>query len=158
VALVILGAGSAGVAVAFLGVALGQVLDSPYPDAVASLVIALILASIAVFLVRESRDLLVGERAEPELVESVREIVNADEVVERAADPLTMHLGPHEILLNLEIQFRQDLCAGELEGAIERIESTIRDKHPEVKRIFLEIRSLTHERREAVQERADHAR
>src|SRR3954452_16841229 len=86
----------AGVVVAFLGVALNQILGSPYPDAIASLVIGLILASVAAFLGRERKDLVVGEGAEPDLVEGLRELVEADEAVENAADPLTMHLGPSD--------------------------------------------------------------
>jgi cation diffusion facilitator family transporter len=133
----------AGVLVAFAGVTLNQVLGSPYPDALASLGIGLILAAIAVFLARESRNLLVGERADPELVASIRKLIEEDREVELVADPLTMHLGPSEVLLNLEIQFRDQLSTTELEAAIERLESAIRSKHPEVSRIFLETRSLT---------------
>src|SRR3954447_119825 len=105
----------AGVAVAFVGVALGQALGSPYPDVIASLAIGLILAATAVFLARESMALLVGERAEPELLDRLRELVEADEAVEKAADPLTMHLGPSDVLLDLEVRFRERLSVADLE-------------------------------------------
>jgi len=145
----------AGLGVALIGVALGQVTGSPYPDAIASLVIGLILATIAVLLVRESKDLLVGERAEPKLIERIRKLVEADEAVEKAADPLTMHMGPSDVLLNLDIQFREGLSAADLETSVDRIESEIRAKHPEIKRIFLEIESLTQERRETARRRVE---
>lgn len=144
----------AGLVVAFLGVALGHALGSPYPDALASLMIGLILAAIAVFLVRESRDLLVGERAEHGLIAHIRELAEADEAVEKAADPLTMHLGPGEVLLNLDLQFREGLSAADVENSVDRIESEIRSRHPEVKRIFLKIESLTRERRERLMAQA----
>jgi len=139
----------AGVVVALVGIGLNQALGSPYPDAIASLVIGLILAAVALFLARESKDLLVGERAEPGLIEGIRALVEADESVEKSADPMTMHLGPDEVLLNLEVQFREGLSAFDLETAIDRIESAIRAKHPEVRRIFLEVGALTRERRDA---------
>lgn len=145
----------AGVVVALLGVALNQILESPYPDVIASLVIGLILAAVAVYLARESKDLLVGERAEPELIRNIRGLVEADKAVEHAADPLTMHLGPSEVLLNLGIQFREGLSVTDLEASIDRLESAIRAKHPEVRRIFLELEKLAHdEPREAAGHRA----
>lgn len=136
----------AGVTIALLGVGLNQLLGSPYPDAVASLLIGLLLAAVAVFLVRESKDLLVGERAEPALIQSVRERVESDDAVEEIGDPLTMHLGPSEVLLNLGVRFRKGLGSEELEAAIDRMESAIRREHPEVRRIFLEVDSPGRER------------
>ena len=138
----------AGLFVALVGVGLGQAIGSPYPDAIASLFIGLILAILAVFLARESKDLLVGERAEPELIDRIRELVEADGAVEGAAKPLTMHLGPSEVLLNLGIRFRECRSAADLKASIDRIESAIRSEHPEVSRIYLEIESIGVERRE----------
>ena len=131
----------AGVVVALIGVSLNQLLGSPYPDAIASLVIGLILVAVAIFLVRESRDLLVGERADPALIRAVREKIESDEAVEEIADPLTMHLGPSEVLLNLGVRFRPGLNSEKLEDVIDRLEAAIRKDHPEVRRIFLEVDS-----------------
>ncbi|MGD1994190.1 MAG: cation diffusion facilitator family transporter, partial [Anaerolineae bacterium] len=60
----------AGLIVAFLGVFLGHQLDMPILDAISSLVIAVILMSVAAFLAYESRLLLLGEAADPEIVQS----------------------------------------------------------------------------------------
>ncbi|MFY9550455.1 MAG: hypothetical protein WAU32_04835 [Thermoanaerobaculia bacterium] len=68
--------------------------------------------------------------------------MESDPAVVRAGDPLTMHLGPDRLLVNLDVQFRKELSSTELERAIERLEARIREKHPEVERIFLEARSL----------------
>jgi len=141
------GAALAGLAIAVLGLASGQALGSPYPDAVASVLIGLVLAVVALFLLRESKELLVGEPADPTLVKQIRELVEADAAVELAAAPLTMHLGPDHVLLNLDIQFQETLSVVELESSIDRIESSIRAKHPEVKQIFLEIESLAARRK-----------
>jgi divalent metal cation (Fe/Co/Zn/Cd) transporter len=63
--------------------------------------------------------------------------------VERVSPPLTMYLGPYEVLLNLEIKFRGELSASEIEAAIDRIEKHIRTRHPDIKRMFIEAESLT---------------
>jgi divalent metal cation (Fe/Co/Zn/Cd) transporter len=62
--------------------------------------------------------------------------------VENVKYPLTMHFGPNEVLLNLEVEFRSDIPATEITAAVERLEKTIRDQHPEVCRIFIEAHSL----------------
>ena len=43
-----------------------------------------------------------------------------------------MHFGPDEVLLNLEVEFRPDVPATEITAAVERLEKTIRDQHPEI--------------------------
>jgi cation diffusion facilitator family transporter len=131
-----------GILVAFCGILLGHRLNSPRADGIAALVIGLVLAAVAVFLVYQSKRLLVGESADPEVVESIRAAARAVPGVARVGRPLTMHFGPDEVLLNLEVHFRHDLSAAELTAAVDRLEKTIRDQHPEVHRIFIEARSF----------------
>jgi cation diffusion facilitator family transporter len=132
----------AGLVVAFLGVFLGHRLRNETADAIASMVIGLILCAVAVFLVYETKGLLVGESARAEVVSGVRELVARDAAVEAVAHPLTMHLGPEEVLLNLEVRFRHHLSAAEVAGAVQRLEARIRQQHPEIKRIFIEAHGL----------------
>lgn len=131
-----------GLAVAFVGVLIGHLTGSSLPDAVASITIGTILAAVAVFLARESRGLLVGERASAELVAAVRRLTEADDAVAHVARPLTMQLGPEEVLVNLEIQFRPDVATRDVGAVIDRIEERIRRARPEVRRIFIEAASL----------------
>ena len=131
-----------GLVVAFLGVLLSHVLDMPVLDGVASVVIGLILGLVAVLLAWESKELLLGEAVRPEIVESLRALVAADPDVIRLRRPLTMHLAPHEVLLNLDIQFREGLSAAEIVQAVDRIEQNIREAHPEMRRIFIEAESI----------------
>lgn len=132
----------AGLLVAFLGVFLGHRLNSPAADGIASMVIGLILAAVALFLVRESKGLLLGESADPAIVKDVHDLARALPIVADVRCPLTMHFGPDEVLLNLEIQFRPGLPPGEITQAVNRLEREIREKHPEFKRIFIEARAL----------------
>jgi cation diffusion facilitator family transporter len=132
----------AGLIVAFLGVFLGHRLNSPTADGIASIVIGLILAAVAIFLVRQSKGLLLGESADPAIVKDVHDLARAVPAVAEVRCPLTMHFGPDEVLLNLEIQFRPGLPPGEITQALNRLEHEIREKHPEFKRIFIEARAL----------------
>jgi hypothetical protein len=53
-----------------------------------------------------------------------------------------MHLAPDDVLVNLDVDFKDDLGASEIEAAVERIETAIRAAHPHVKRIFIEARTV----------------
>jgi cation diffusion facilitator family transporter len=132
----------AGLVVAFLGVWMGQLLDSPRADGIASIVIGVILAGVASFLVYQSKGLLLGESADPEIVEDIRALAERIPAVAGVECPLTMHFGPDEVLLNLAIDFRPDVSAAQITSAIERLEHDVRERHPEVHRIFIEAKSL----------------
>lgn len=132
-----------GLIVAFLGVFFGHLFSNPYLDGIASIVIGVILAVVAVLLAYESRGLLLGESANSSTVASIREIAISDRAVEGVRRVLTMHLGPQEILLNLEIQFNKNLSAEEVASAVQRLERTICKKHPDIKNVFIEAQSLT---------------
>ncbi|WP_439882268.1 cation diffusion facilitator family transporter [Pontibacter sp. MBLB2868] len=132
-----------GLAVAFLGVFLSHQFNNPYFDGIASVVIGFLLAGVAVLLASESKDLLIGEGANARTVESISEIATADPAVEKIATPLTMHMGPYEILLAMDIKFKSNLSSSEIESAIVRLERNLLERHPEIKRIYIEAKSIT---------------
>jgi|SRR6266576_376941 len=135
-------AGLIGTFLAFLAIFLGHMLGNPYLDPLASILIGVLLAAIAVFLGRESGALLIGERTNRARIRRVCEVLLADPAVERVGDLLTMQLGPDQVLLNVDIQFRKGLDLPQLEGAIDRIEANIRKVEPTIQRIFIEAESF----------------
>ncbi|MGH8719784.1 MAG: cation diffusion facilitator family transporter, partial [Burkholderiales bacterium] len=80
--------------------------------------------------------------AEPEIVAGVSALVREDTAVESFEPPLTMHLGPDEILLNLSLAFKPELTASQLPQAIDRLEARIREQHPKITRMFIEAEAL----------------
>lgn len=131
-----------GVFLAFLGIFLAHVLNKPYLDPMASVLIGILLAGVAVILGRESGALLVGERTDQARVKRLRAIVQTDPAVEDVGDLLTMQLGPDQVLLAVDIRFRGGLDVREIESAVDRLESRIRQQEPTVGRIFIEADSL----------------
>ena len=101
-------AGLLGVFLAFLAIFLGRQFNNPYFDPIASIVIGSVLAVLAVFLGRESGALLVGERTNRGRIKSLHDIISADPAVDAVGDLLTMQLGPEQVLLTVNIQFRQE--------------------------------------------------
>jgi cation diffusion facilitator family transporter len=132
----------AGLVIAFLGIALGRLLDNHYLDGVASVLIGLLLVVVAIFLTMETKDLLVGESADPVRVEKIKRAVLADSMVLNVGELLTMQLGPHDVLVNIEVNFRPGLTVAQLDEALDRVEASIRDAERDVTRVFLEAGSL----------------
>jgi len=133
----------AGLVIAFCGIFFGHQFNMPRLDGIASLVIGGILAAVAVYLVYESQGLLLGESAAPEIVQCIQRLAADDPAVERIQPPLTMHFGPHEVLLNMNIQFRPGLSGTELVAAMERLDKAIREEQPSIKHIFIEAEALS---------------
>jgi cation diffusion facilitator family transporter len=127
-----------GLLIAAAGVFLSETLDLPAIDGVASILIGLLLASVGLLLVRESKGLLIGESIDPDILEGVNEIANSDPAVEKILDSLTMHFGPDEVLLNMKIQFRAGIEAAELMETVDRLEARIRQQYPQIKHIYIE--------------------
>jgi cation diffusion facilitator family transporter len=129
-----------GILFALIGVSVGAILKNPYADGVASLLIGATLTSAALILAHETRKLLVGESARPEVVSSIREVVEGDVAVCGSDAPLTMQLGPEEILVNVDLEMRPGLSGQDQVAALERIERRIRARHPQAGRISLHPR------------------
>lgn len=99
----------AGLIIAVLGIYLGHTLKNPYLDGTASILIGCVLTVVALFLAFESKQLLIGESAESQVVQKIKEITNSDPAVKDTNKILTMHIGPDEVLLNMEIQFNKNV-------------------------------------------------
>ena len=59
-----------------------------------------------------------------------------------ADTPLSMYLGPEEILLTLDVNFGRDSSADEIVAAVANIEHDIRLSYPTINRIYIEARSI----------------
>lgn len=127
-----------GILLAAGGIALGHATGDPMWDGLASMAIGVLLAGISLGLVRTGRELLTGRAAHPDIVAGVRRIAEADPAVERAAVPLTMQLGPGDVLVNVELVFRADLTADDVAQASVRIEAAVHGAFPTVGRVFTE--------------------
>jgi cation diffusion facilitator family transporter len=144
-----------GLVVAFACILAAELLEIPELDGAASIGIALILAATAIFLARESKSLLLGEPASPEVQKKVLAIAQQDPVVQRANGVLTLHMGPEEIVAALSIEFEDDVSAPEIEACVERIEARLKAEMPEITRLFVKPQTTgTWERRRKAVEAA----
>jgi cation diffusion facilitator family transporter len=130
-----------GLLMALAGTAAADLLRAPIFDGVASLAIGVLLGAVALFLARESKALLIGEGASPEVIASICQIARAEPGVEHANALLTVHLGPRQVVAALSIDFADAISAGEVERIVARIEDRIRRRHPEIVTIFIKPQS-----------------
>jgi cation diffusion facilitator family transporter len=131
----------AGLLIAFVGVVLAHALEMPALDGAASIGIGLVLVGMAVFLMVETHGLLIGEAADPEVVRAIQEIVREEPGVVHLNEVLTQHLGPSDVLVNLSLDMADDLTAGAVEETVSRLDKALKARHPDVKRVFIEIQS-----------------
>jgi divalent metal cation (Fe/Co/Zn/Cd) transporter len=96
-----------------------------------------------VLMVYESKGLLIGEGLDPQSLKAIRGLVETDPAVERVRHLHTMYLGPHEVLLTIELSFDSNLSVGEMRKAIRGLVTTIRSRHPDVKQVFFGAESLS---------------
>jgi len=127
-----------GLIIAFSGIALAQYTGNPFYDGLASILIGLILGGTAVWLAYETKSLLIGESANPEVVQAIQKIVSEYREVSSINEILTMHMGPDYLLVTMNIDFDNNILTGELEKIITKIDLQIKQACPIVKRIFIE--------------------
>ena len=146
-----------GIIVAFLGVFLADKTGILIFDGIASIIIGLILGGTAVWLAYETKGLLIGESANRSVVKGIREIILKFDGINKINEVLTMHMGPDFILVNISIDFQDDIPAGDLEEIIASMDMQIKESFPTVKRIFMEAESRRKLHRPAVKVKTENA-
>jgi len=127
-----------GLLVAFAGILLSQTTGILYFDGAASIIIGLILIGTSIWLAYETKSLLIGESADINVINDIRDIVKESSLVECVNEVLTMHMGPDFILANISVDFRDTSTADEIETVIAGIDQRVKSAHPQIKRIFIE--------------------
>ncbi len=131
-----------GVAIAALGIGLGQLFNNPYFDPAASVGVGLLLVGAAVTLARETGALLVGEGIGREQTGKLHDIFAADPSIMNVGRLLTMQLGPDEVLLTAAVQFKRGMRVDEVEQAIGRLEAKVREANPAIQHIYFKSAGL----------------
>jgi cation diffusion facilitator family transporter len=127
-----------GLTVAFLGVFFGHLYNNPYFDGIASIVIGIILTAVSLLLAKESRSLLMGEPATPEIIDEVVEIARLNPAIKDINEHLSMVLGPKEVLLILKPDIKQNLSSSEIVEAIQSIKMNIQSRFPNFSQVYIE--------------------
>jgi len=130
-----------GLFIALIGVTISSVYDAPIWDGIASILIAIVLAVVAIFLAYESKSLLIGEAVDQKDLRKINDILSKQLGDGKVTELLTMHMGPDDILVNVTLDYKDNVKAGTVEKAVAKAEKALKAEVPEIKRVFIEIQS-----------------
>ena len=130
-----------GILIAAIGIFLSDITGNAVYDAIASLFIGGILMFFAFFLAKENRGLLIGEsvtnREYKKIVKMIQEIPEVNKLISMR----TMHLGPEDILVGVQVNLVDNLDTDKIESVTDAVEQKIMEIIPYTNRehIFVEI-------------------
>jgi len=132
----------AGLTIALVSLLLGQITGIEYFDGIGSVLIGILLLSVSTFFAIECKSLLIGEGLPEDDIKKISSILSNDKNVTAYKRPLSLYFGPEEVLVNLNVDFKDELVSDEIEHTVDRIESKIKISVPSVNRIFIEAETI----------------
>jgi cation diffusion facilitator family transporter len=127
----------AGLLIAAIGIWLSHWTGDARIDGAASIAIGLILAAVAMLLAREAKELLIGEAADPALIDTIRQIVNSRPEISSVNHVRTIHTAPDSIFVAISADFEDELKMGEAEILIETIEDELKATSPMISSVYI---------------------
>ena len=127
-----------GLVLALFGVALTLATGDGVWDGIGTAAIGVLLVAIAVILAVETKSLLIGEGANPEVLAQIEKAVLAGDGIERIIHMKTLHLGPEELLVAAKIAVPRLELADDLARHINETEARIREAVPIARVIYIE--------------------
>jgi cation diffusion facilitator family transporter len=135
----------AGLVVALVGILLTDLGGIAIADGIASIIIGLILASVAAFMGLEIKSLLVGEAASDDVQAGVRQLIDVEAgtngLVRGVNDFRTLQLGPDDILVTASLDLDDKALASDVEATTARLTTKIKAAYPAVKHLFIEVKA-----------------
>lgn len=127
-----------GLLVALGGIGLAQTTGWDQWDGIATVIIGLILAGVAIILAVEMKSLLMGESAGRANTAKILQTFEDDTTVNELIEMRTQHVGPEEILVVARVRFDPALNSDELATEIDELQTAIHDAVPEATSIYIE--------------------
>jgi cation diffusion facilitator family transporter len=122
-----------GLAIAAGGLTISHYLFLPAADAVASILIGLVLVVEASLLGFECRGLIIGEAARPLVIAEIRRVLAQHPEIDRVDELRTLQLGADSVMLVLGISSEPAMTAGEVQRARAKLAADLRQRIPTIK-------------------------
>ena len=130
-----------GIAIVFVGTWASIHLDEPRIDGVASIAVGVLLGLVSVVLARESKGLLIGERADMKLQEEVFAVARTTAGVVAPNGLASAQIAPDQVVVALSVQFEAHLTTPEIEQVVIEMEEKIRLTQPQVFVLYVKPQS-----------------
>ena len=131
-------AASLGLAVAIPALFLAWITGNPQWDAIGSLMIGIVLIGVALFLAIEIKSLLLGESADPKIEQAVHDLLPQYDTITKLLHIITMQQGPGQVLVLMKLAIVPERSVGEACETINRFETDLRKRCPEIIWSFIE--------------------
>jgi cation diffusion facilitator family transporter len=128
-----------GIVIAAVGLLLSRHLHSGRPDAIASLLIGVLMAVTAFGLGRPLADFLVGKSLPPQLLAEIRDVVAAHGAVEELVALQAVYTGPEEVIVAAKVRPSTRLSAEELTRAMDDLDRALREASPFVADVYIDV-------------------
>ncbi len=131
-----------GLAIALAGLIAYEVTGNMLFDGIASVLIGLVLMVVAYWLAYESKGLLIGESASPEVHAAIERVLRVDERIGYVNEVTTLHMGPNAIVAMISVDFKDGIPSEEVEAAVTEVNRVIKAQDPAIKRVFIEVEQV----------------
>jgi cation diffusion facilitator family transporter len=126
-----------GAALALVALVLHEMTGSAVPDALATIVIGLMLGYVAVRLTGRNRQLLSNQAIPDRYMVQLRDRLSATAGVESVARLEAVYLGPGEVLVAADIRMDPDLAGNDITAVLARIRRDAARDLPVIARLYL---------------------
>jgi cation diffusion facilitator family transporter len=128
----------AGIVIAATGISVDSITGSTAFDPVASIAIGMLLVSLAFWLARDSKHLLIGASARPDERDAIESAIESHDEVVEVVELLTMVLGPKALMVAARVDLQDDVDASTIEELAGEIDDELRERVPDVTEVFLD--------------------
>jgi len=127
-----------GLVIALSAVLLVWMTGNPVWDGLGSLLIGLLLIAVAIFVGREVTSLLLNEAPPMLLRARIRAFVMEDPEVERVLNLIAVVIGSDQLMVSLQVQFKNQADGDALVAAINGLEKRLKEAFPQIRHLFVE--------------------
>lgn len=127
-----------GLTIVFIFVWLGNRLNNPYLDGMASIIVGLLLTVVSLLVARESRSLLMGEGIASATKQKINTLIEKDPAVTNVIKIFSTYQSPEEVMLLLIVGFQPHLTIEEIDEAIDRLKAAIKKEYPRIRYIIIQ--------------------
>jgi cation diffusion facilitator family transporter len=130
-----------GLGIAAGGLALHQFAGLASADAIAALLIGLLLAATAFGLARPLADLLIGRSMLPARLERVYAILEESPSIDEILSVQAVYGGPQEVIVAAKVHPAPGRTADEVASALDGVDRELRQELPEIAEVYIDLTS-----------------
>ncbi|HSA07635.1 MAG TPA: cation diffusion facilitator family transporter [Candidatus Gastranaerophilales bacterium] len=111
------------------------------PDAIASLIIGLLLFGLAIYLLKYNVSFLTGASAKPDIEESIKKIAENVHGISEVIDLKTIDMGSSGLIVNLEIEVDPEIQVKDADDIADKLEEKLKEKIKNISHITIEVQA-----------------